>query len=749
MASDSLLNVIQGLVKREDRIAKEASKSAKEKLKLEKEKDDEEEDEEEPAPVVGYSGDDSDEDEDEAPVGDQDAPETEPDPESEADPEGEEEPAPEPEAGAEPEAEPAPEVEPAPDPEAGAEPEDDGDNKPTGPDPALVDQVTNAVMAQVMDMLQSAADEHDAKQDQEIKLSGKKEKVNTKPKMEGRKPERRSFREAIYDSVTKGTSLAEGFESEILQILEDEGIDGPLGYEPFFEKGKLYVEKGSEKKAEKALKRSRNIRKVPKIVGEENMLEFPPMEAVEVDARFKGFKEAIKRLTYEKMQKIKEEEDKQKKYQAFVSVMLKKFGVESPAELEGDKKKAYFDALDKGWDAEGEKPEPEDKKSEKKNENYEGKLNEINAEDALALALTGAGIWALKKAWDKWGKENKITRFVKDIGKSDAEKDADELDRRKKADDAKADKDELDKRDYEKEFGDQETAQQDYDDDIKAVGPEKAKGMIAKGYSLDPEDDTKVLPSKEAKAKAAALKKRKQTARSRQGGLGKVDKDKQAALKKKLKDKRAGNNKEEFSVFAKEELIIFTEEVRSQLLEELVLEETMTLEESNELQAIMALDDVGIKAEINRKGQVVIKKKDKKKAQLAFEKSFKKGGWPPLKLEDSRSAYDIVSKARSRLRESSDANAERELYLFTNNERSLSRQKESIIKNIKQKMKSDRYDHSKAPKLWQYWVDNGAKQYVKEFGGNLNVVFPKDVRQSVAIQFANELQAEIKLELED
>ena len=78
------------------------------------------------------------------------------------------EPAPDPEAGAE----PAPE----PDPEAGAEPEDDGagDTKPTGPDPALVDQVTNAVMAQVMDMLQSAADEHDAKQDQEIKLANLK-----------------------------------------------------------------------------------------------------------------------------------------------------------------------------------------------------------------------------------------------------------------------------------------------------------------------------------------------------------------------------------------------------------------------------------------------------------------------------------------------------------------------------------------------------------------------------------------------
>ena len=47
MASDSLLNVIQGLVKREDRIAKEEDKKAKEKLKLEKEKEEGEDDEDE------------------------------------------------------------------------------------------------------------------------------------------------------------------------------------------------------------------------------------------------------------------------------------------------------------------------------------------------------------------------------------------------------------------------------------------------------------------------------------------------------------------------------------------------------------------------------------------------------------------------------------------------------------------------------------------------------------------------------
>jgi hypothetical protein len=66
-----------------------------------------------------------------------------------------------------------------------------------------------------------------------------------------------------------------------------------------------------------------------------------------------------------------------------------------------------------------------------------------------------------------------------------------------------------------------------------------------------------------------------------------------------------------------------------------VPEKTMTITESNELQAIMALDDEGISAEINRKGQVVVKKKDLKKAEKALKKSFKKGGEPKLVGEDS------------------------------------------------------------------------------------------------------------------
>ena len=101
MASDNLLKVIAGLVKREGRIAKEEAKKVKEALKAEAEGDDEE-------------------DEDEDPVG-------EPSPEEE------------PEKEAEPEEKP--------------EKEDDGagDTKPTGPDPALVAQIAAIVKKEIED----------------------------------------------------------------------------------------------------------------------------------------------------------------------------------------------------------------------------------------------------------------------------------------------------------------------------------------------------------------------------------------------------------------------------------------------------------------------------------------------------------------------------------------------------------------------------------------------------------------------
>ena len=56
------------------------------------------------------------------------------------------------------------------------------------------------------------------------------------------------------------------------------------------------------------------------------------------------------------------------------------------------------------------------------------------------------------------------------------------------------------------------------------------------------------------------------------------------------------------------------------------LSENKTIEESQELQALMALDDAGIEAVVNKKGQIVVKKKDIKKEEKALSKSFKRGG---------------------------------------------------------------------------------------------------------------------------
>lgn len=72
-----------------------------------------------------------------------------------------------------------------------------------------------------------------------------------------------------------------------------------------------------------------------------------------------GYKQAKKEdVDEEELEDDKEETDeaseKQKKYQEFFQKALKKFGVKSPAELEGDKKKEFFDYVDKNYEADNE-----------------------------------------------------------------------------------------------------------------------------------------------------------------------------------------------------------------------------------------------------------------------------------------------------------------------------------------------------------------------------------------------------------
>ena len=74
------------------------------------------------------------------------------------------------------------------------------------------------------------------------------------------------------------------------------------------------------------------------------------------------------------------------------------------------------------------------------------------------------------------------------------------------------------------------------------------------------------------------------------------------------------------------------------------LSENKTIEESQELQAMMALDDAGIEAVIDKKGKIVINKKDKKNAEKALKKSFRKGGIPEIQYEEVELTEEFKEK---------------------------------------------------------------------------------------------------------
>jgi len=98
------------------------------------------------------------------------------------------------------------------------------------------------------------------------------------------------------------------------------------------------------------------------------------------------------------------------------------------------------------------------------------------------------------------------------------------------------------------------------------------------------------------------------------------------------------------------------------------------------------------------------------------------------------------------LSEAVDETAARELELYIDNDRELYRQRRSIEQNIARKMKSGRYDPTKAPKLWQYLIDAGARKYAKEFGGSVRDMFPKELRVWLSVQYARDHEQELGIQ---
>ncbi len=83
-----------------------------------------------------------------------------------------------------------------------------------------------------------------------------------------------------------------------------------------------------------------------------------------------------------------------------------------------------------------------------------------------------------------------------------------------------------------------------------------------------------------------------------------------------------------------------------------------------------------------------------------------------------------------------------EFQLCLENESALYPQRQAIEKNLAKRMASGKYDASKAPKLWLYWVNEGARWYAKEHGAAVD----KATREHVAGELARAFEVECEIQ---
>lgn len=109
--------------------------------------------------------------------------------------------------------------------------------------------------------------------------------------------------------------------------------------------------------------------------------------------------------------------------------------------------------------------------------------------------------------------------------------------------------------------------------------------------------------------------------------------------------------------------------------------------------------------------------------------------------EESRKSHGLREaefKGNYYEKKSTDPTMFRELDLYIDNNESLYRSNlMPIIQNIKRKIKSGKYDHKLAPKLWMYLVEAGLKKYGKEFGDRWNDLLSVPDRKLLSQKYAD------------
>ena len=87
----------------------------------------------------------------------------------------------------------------------------------------------------------------------------------------------------------------------------------------------------------------------------------------------------------------------------------------------------------------------------------------------------------------------------------------------------------------------------------------------------------------------------------------------------------------------------------------------------------------------------------------------------------------------------------RELKLYIDNDSRLYDQRYiPILKNLSNKKKRNKFSKSLAVKAFMYLVDDGAKRYTREFGGNPKDIFPKFKRTELAKEYVDEFEGIFK-----
>ena len=102
-------------------------------------------------------------------------------------------------------------------------------------------------------------------------------------------------------------------------------------------------------------------------------------------------------------------------------------------------------------------------------------------------------------------------------------------------------------------------------------------------------------------------------------------------------------------------------------------------------------------------------------------------------------------KLKDLLLERSLSDEMRELKFYIDNDVSIYRQRYMpILKNLSRKKKQGKFRKGLAQKAFMYLIDDGAKQYVKSYGGNERDDFPKRQRQTLAKDYVEEFEETFK-----